>query len=352
MPKNYAEKFSPLVAERFKQRSYTAKMASQAYTWDGVKTVHVYSVDTAPLYDYNRNAADGTSRFGALTDLTDHLQTMTVEQDKSFRYAIDAGDNAEQLNVKGANKSLTRQMDEKVYPYLDRFNFAKWIKDAGQAVVLNAALSANNSLDGLEDASEMLDEESCPDNGRVLYITTEFKKMLKKNPMFIYTDKLANEAMVKGNFGELDGMQIVEVPKKDFPTGVYALVFYKEACLAPMKLQHYGIHSDTDQVDGDIVTGRILHDAFVLDAKAKAVVPICASTVTRTAAPTVANNGAINFTGMKVFYTTDGSDPRCSGTAIEASANVAAPAAGTLVTAIGYNASNTVAWSAYVQKQA
>lgn len=352
MAKNYAEKFSPLVAERFKQRSYTSKMASQAYKWDGVKTVNVYSVDTAPVYDYNRNATT-ESRFGPLTDLTDHLQIMPVEQDISFRYAIDAGDDAEQMGVKNANKSLTRQMDEVIYPKLDKYNFAKWIKESGQAIVLAAALSANNALESIEDASEKLDEEAVPDGGRTLYVTTEFKKMLKRNPQFVYTDKLANEAMVKGNFGELDGMQIVEVPKKYFPAGVHALCFYKEAALAPMKLQHYGIHSDTDQVDGDIVTGRILHDAFVLDAKAKAVVPICASTITRTAAPTVANNGAITVAaGVKTFYTVDGSDPRCSGTRIEASANVAAPNAGTLVTAINYNASNTVAWSDYVQKQA
>lgn len=351
MGKNYAEKFSPLVVERFKAKSYTGNMASQAYKWDGVKTVHVYSVDTAPLYDYNRNATT-VSRFGALTDLSDHLQTMSVNQDKSFHYAIDAGDNAEQMGVKAANKSLTRQMDEVVYPYLDKFNIAAWVKDAGQAVVFNAAITANNALDGVQDATELLDEESCPESGRRLYVTTEYMKTLKKNPQFVYTDKLAGEALVKGKIGELDGMEIIQMPKKFFPTGVVALVFHKEAALAPMKLQHYKIHNETTNVDGAEITGRILHDAFVLDGKAKAMIPICASTVTRAAAPTVANNGAINFTSGVVYYTTDGSDPRCSGTRIETSANVAAPNAGTLVTAIGYNASATVAWSAYVQKQA
>jgi len=348
---NKAEKFSPKVVERFKEKSYTAKMASQAYTWDGVKTVNVYSVDTAPLYDYNRNATT-TSRFGPLTDLTDHLQIMPVEQDKSFRFAVDAGDNSEQMGIKAANSTLTRQMDEVVYPYLDKYNFAKWIKEAGQRIALSAALNANNALEAIQDATEKLDEEACPDNGRTLYVTTEFMKMLKRNPLFVYTDKLANEALVKGNFGELDGANIVEVPKKYFPAGVHALFFYKDACLAPMKLQNYSIHTDTDQVDGAIITGRILHDAFVLDGKAKAVVPILASNATKTANPTVAANGQIGFTGMTVFYTYDGTDPRSSGTAIETSSNVAAPNAGTLVTAVGYNASNTVAWSETVQVQA
>ena len=351
MPKNYAAKFSPKVAERFHQKSYTGKMASQAYDWDGVKTIHVYSVDTAPITDYNRNATTD-SRFGPLTDLTDSLQTMSVEADKSFRYAIDAGDNAEQMGVKAANKSLTRQMDERVYPYLDKYNFAKWVKEAGQAVVYNAAVTPNNSIDGLYDATEMLDEEACPENDRVLYAKNAYLKMLKKNPMFVYTDVLARNAIVKGQIGELDGMPIVKVPGKYLPKKVLGLIFHKESALAPMKLQHYKIHTDSDQVDGAIVSGRILHDAFVLDAKAKAMIPICESDVSRTAAPTIANNGAITYTaGTKLYYTTDGTDPRCSGTRVEANANVAAPNAGTLVTAIAYNASNDVAWSAYVEKQ-
>ena len=351
MAKNYAEKFSPKVVERFKQKSYTGGMASQAYTWDGVKTVNVYSVDTAPLYDYNRNAMT-ESRFGPLTDLSDHLQVMTVNQDKSFHYAVDAGDNAEQMGVKNANKSLTRQMDEVIYPYLDKFNFKTWIREAGQAIVASAAVDPNTALYLLYDATEALDEEAVPDTGRRLYVTTAFMKNLKKNPMFIYTDKLASESMIKGQIGELDGMPIIQVPTKYFPANVEALVFYKEAALAPMKLQHYKVHDETTNVDGQEVTGRILHDAFVLDGKAKAMVPICDSGIARTAAPTVANNGAINFTGMTVYYTTDGTDPRNSGTAIMTNANVAAPNAGTLVTAVGYNASNIVAWSATVQKQA
>ena len=352
MAKNYAEKFSPLVVERFKQKSYTGNMASQAYKWDGVKSVHVYSVDTAPLYDYNRNATS-VSRFGPVTDLSDHLQTMPVEQDKSFHYAIDAGDDAEQMGVKNANKSLTRQMDEVIYPYLDKFNIAKWINGAGQAVVAGAAITPNNALEFVQDATELLDEESCPESGRRLYVTTAYMKTLKRNPQFVYTDKLAGEALVKGKIGELDGMDIILMPKKFFPAGVVGLVFHKEAALAPMKLQHYKIHNETTFVDGAEVTGRILHDAFVLDGKAKAMVAICESTVTLTTAPTVANNGAITYAaGAKLYYTVDGSDPRCSGTRIEANAYVAAPNAGTLVTAIAYNASNTVAWSAYVQKQA
>ena len=266
--------------------------------------------------------------------------------------ANDAGDDAEQMGVKNANKSLTRQMDEVIYPYLDKFNIAKWVKEAGQGIVANAAITPNNALEFVQDATEALDEESCPESGRRLYVTTAFMKVLKRNPQFVYTDKLAGEALVKGKIGELDGMDIIVMPKKFFPTGVVALCFHKEAALAPMKLQHYKIHNETTFVDGAEVTGRILHDAFVLDGKAKAMVAICESGVSRTAAPTVANNGASNFTAGTVYYTTDGTDPRCSGTRIETSANVAAPNAGTLVTAIAYNASNTVAWSAYVQKQA
>lgn len=36
MGKNYAEKFSPKVVERYFHKSYTGNMASKAYDFDGV----------------------------------------------------------------------------------------------------------------------------------------------------------------------------------------------------------------------------------------------------------------------------------------------------------------------------
>ena len=322
MAVNLAEKFSAKVAERFAHKAYSAGIASNAYDFDGVKSIKVYSIDTVPIGTYSRS---GTSRYGTPTDLTDSYQTMQMTQDKAFTYIIDKGDDKEQLNIKKANKALARQVDERVNPMLDKYNFAKWIAGAGQAVIAASTITSANALSMIQDATEKLNEMACPDSGRTLVVTNAFYKLLKQNQQFMYTDKLAQDSMVRGKIGELDGMAIRVVPNTYLPANVVGFVCHASALLAPMKLKEYKIHVDPPGINGNLTEGRILHDAFVLDAKADAIVALCAASVTKAGLATAPSESSGTLTvkvasGEEVWYTVDGTDPRCSGTATKKSA--------------------------------
>ena len=319
MAVNLADKYSPKVAERFAHKAYSAGIAGNAYDFDGVKSIKVYSIDTVPIGNYSRS---GASRYGTPADLTDSFQVMQMTQDKAFTYIIDKGDDKEQLNIKKANRALAREVDERVNPMLDKYNFAKWIAESGQAVIASSTITKSNALDLIQDATEILDENACPDSGRTLVVTSNFFKLLKQNDKFQYTDKLAQDSMVRGKVGELDGMAIRVVPNTYLPANVVGFVCHKSALLAPMKLKEYKIHTDPPGINGNLTEGRILHDAFVLDAKANAIVAICASSVTKAGlatAPTLSSH-TLTVTvasGEEVWYTLDDTDPRCSGTAVK-----------------------------------
>lgn len=343
---NLADKYSAKVAERFAHKAYSAGIAGNAYDFDGVKSIKVYSIDTVPLGNYSRS---GTSRYGTPTDLTDSYQTMTMTQDKAFTYIIDKGDDKEQLNIKKANKALAREIDERINPYLDKYNFAAWIKDCGQTVSA-ASITKSNALELVQDATEKLDEQACPDSGRTLVVTNNFFKLLKQNPNFVYTDKLAQDSMVRGKVGEIDGMSIRKVPNTYFPSGVVGMVVHSSALLGPMKLKEYKIHVDPPGINGNLTEGRLLHDAFVLDAKADAIVVICTSAaLTNALSVSVTSHVAtISFTastGDKVFYTVDGTDPRCSGTATAWSSGTITLTAGQTIRVKAYDASEAIAWA-------
>lgn len=346
MAVNLADKYSAKVAERFAHKAYSAGIAGNAYDFDGVKSIKVYSIDTVPLGNYSRS---GTSRYGSPTDLTDSYQTMQMTQDKAFTYIIDKGDDKEQLNIKKANKALAREIDERVNPYMDKYNFAAWIKACGQTVSA-ASITKSNALELVQDATEKLDEQACPDSGRTLVVTNNFFKLLKQNANFVYTDKLAQDSMVRGKVGELDGMAIRKVPNTYFPSGVVGMVVHSSALLNPMKLKEYKIHVDPPGINGNLTEGRILHDAFVLDAKADAIVVICTSAaITNALSVSVAAHVAtISFsaaTGDKVLYTVDGSDPRCSGTATEWSSGTITLTAGQFLRVKAYDASEAIGWA-------
>lgn len=352
---NLADKYSPKVAERFAHKAYSAGIAGNAYDFDGVNQIKVYSIDTVPLGNYSKlvNGFNG-SRYGTPVDLTDSFQTMKMEQDKTFTYIIDKGDNKNQLNIKKANKALAREVDERVNPYMDKFNFAAWIKGCGQTVSA-ASISKSNALELLQDATEKLDEQACPDSGRTLVCTNAFFKYLKQNNNFVYSEKLVNESVSRGKVGEMDGMAIKKVPNTYFPSGVYAMVVHSSALLAPQKLKEYKIHIDPPGINGNLVEGRIMHDAFVLDAKADAIVVICttAAITNSLSLSKSTHTVTISFTpatGDKVLYTVDGTDPRCSGTAtLWDSLSTVTLTAGQVMRVKAYDASEAIGWKEAVE---
>lgn len=344
-----ADKTSSKVDERFAFNSYTESMAGNAYDFEGVKKIKIYNVDTAPMHDYTRS---GTSRYGTPQELTDRQYELEMTQDKSATWTIDKGNQLEQFNIKGANRTVKRQTDEVVIPMVDKYAFAQWVKKAGTKVVLANAMNANTAIAAFNDAVEAMDNRAVPESGRTCVIKNSKYKLLKQAPQFIYTDKLANGALVKGKVGEIDGIDIKPVPDKYLPADVDMLITQKKALLRPKKLFEYNIHQDPPGVSGNLVEFRMMYDAFVLDAVADAVCVVTANA--NIVAPNLsvafnstANTGTIGGTGFdKIFYTLDGTDPRSSGTAIETNANVAINATTgantTTIRAIAYTENATV----------
>ena len=143
----------------FKKASLTGGVSNSDYTFEGVKTVKVYSVGTVALADYNRS---GTSRYGTPAELSDTIQEFTMTQDKAFTYTIDKGNEAEQLNIKAATKSLRREIDEVVIPAMDKYRFGVWCKKAGTIKGLAAAPNKNTITALIMDSTEVLDDALVP----------------------------------------------------------------------------------------------------------------------------------------------------------------------------------------------
>lgn len=319
---NYAQKFSPKVAERFYKESYTKGAASNSYEFEGVKIVKIYSEDTFAFGNYTRS---GSNRYGTPHDQTDSIQELEMTQDKGVSIVIDKGENAEKMNTQGANKQLSREINEQAIPMFDKYCFGKWAKGAGKAVVLSSAPTKNTINEAILDMTEAMDDAHAPESGRTLWITNEGYKLLKENPQWIYTDKLANQTLLKGQIGEFDNFKVVKVAKSYLPNGVYGIAAHKDSILNPMKLKDYNLHKDPPGISGSQIDIRLMYDAFVLDAKANGVCVLAMSNAVA-AAPTITSNTtaetvSIAGTFDKAYYTLDGSDPRSSGTAVEINAN-------------------------------
>ena len=330
---NYAGAFSPKVAECFVKQSLTDSAAGKDYTFAGTKTVKVYTIDTVPLNDYSRT---GTNRYGTPVELGDTVQELIMGDDKSFTMTIDKGNQADQMNVKGAARAMKRQTEQVVVPYIDKYRFDKWIRGAGIVAGLSAAPAKDTVVELIFDAGAEMDNRLVPVAGRTLFIPNSYYKLLALSDQFIGVDKLGERALSKGVVGEIDGMTVKRVPDSYFPEGAYFLVKWKGSTADPVKLQDAKIHKDPPGLSGNLLEGRIYHDSFVLGAKADGIyAAVDAGKVA--AAPSISISGGKATiscsTGSAVIrYTTDGSDPRYSAAAQVYTAAADAPS-GTVVRA-------------------
>lgn len=261
---NYATKYSPKVVERFHRGSITNAAAGHDYSFVGAKTVAVTTVDVVALNDYDRNAAG--NRFGAVGNLGDTKQEMTMTKDKSFAFAIDAGDNSDQAIDKSAGKALRRQIDEVVIPELDKYRLSKWAAGAGTSLP-GEVLTKNNILGQIIALGGEMSNALVPEEGRTLYIPIRNYQRLVQADAVVQLEKMGTAAVEKGVVGTIDRNKVVPVPDGWFPEGVEFMIKYKGCTADPVKLQHYYIRKDAQGYDGPVVEGRIYFDSFVLEAK-------------------------------------------------------------------------------------
>lgn len=270
MAVNLASKYSNKVDERFALLSLTENIGlNKEYDWSGVKTVTVYSVDTAPMNDYTRS---GGARYGTAEELGDTKKDYTLTKDRSFTYTIDRGNHTEQLMIKEAGKSLSRQIKEVVVPEIDQYRIATWSAAAiANGKTATAAITKDNAYVKFLDAQEALDEAKVPVTGRICFVTPKYHNFLKQDPSFIKASDMAQKMLINGQVGEVDGVRIIKAPSSYFPANHAFILMHPSCSAAPKKLEDYKTHDNPPGISGWLVEGREIYDCFVLEAKKNAI---------------------------------------------------------------------------------
>ncbi len=328
---NYASQFAPKVAETFATESITDSACGREYQFTGSKSVKVLTVDTVPLNDYNRS---GVNRYGEPVELGDTYQELIMGDDKAFTMTIDKGNNADQMNLKGAAEAMKREIAQVVAPYVDKYRLKVWSKNSGLLVAVSKP--EETILDAVFTAGAMMDNAGVPLTDRTLFLSNTCYKYLAMSDKLIGCQQMSQQILSKGIVGEINGMVVKRVPDNYFPRGVLGLVKWKNATADPVKLQEGKIHKDPPGLSGNLLEGRIYQDSFVLHSKMNGICTLSSSLIMPTY-PNInvnSSNGQVtivcNSTNTYVRYTTDGSDPRYSETAKTYSAPFSVPKGSTV----------------------
>lgn len=269
MAVNLASKYAQKVDERFKLKSLTEAGINRDYDWSGVKTVTVYSIPTSAMTDYTRT---GTNRYGTPEELGNTKQDMTLSKDRSFTFTIDRGNYEESMMTMQAGKALARQIDEVIVPEIDSYRLSVIAAAATTAGgVATAAVDKTNAYAKFLAATEYMANNKVPLTNRIAWVTPSFYSLIKQDSTFIKASDLSQKMLVNGQVGEIDGVKIIVAPSTYFPANTAFIVAHPAATVAADKLQDYKIHDNPPGINGWLVEGRVIYDAFVLSQKVGAV---------------------------------------------------------------------------------
>ncbi len=312
---NLATKYSQKMATEFTYRSVVDGTTNKDYDFTGVKSLNVYTPVTQELGDYQRT---GTNRYGTPTELQDTLQEMILERDRAFSITIDRGNNTEQMDAKAASQMLMTEMSEQAVPEMDRYALGKFIDGAGTVAVLAAAPTSADIVEKLSDGMVAMSNSKVPADHRFIFMGWSQFGCLRLSSQFVGVESLARESLVKGALGTFMGAQVVVVPDDYLKKGTsvcYFLITQKNAVIQPKKIQDFFVKENPAGINGSLLEGRFIYDAYVLGARANGVYAAVAAS-TQQAEPTLTyaagtKSVAVASSGAdSMRYTLDGTDPR------------------------------------------
>lgn len=314
---HFDERYKKGLLEGFAKASDTDDLFDHELDMEfsGVRTVHVKSLKTEPLQDYNRNVSVGEgSRFGKTKEVGNEEQTFTMTQDKSLSLSVDKGNNAEVMDKHKVGAIMKAEREEHIIPEVDRYRLYKWAKDAGIHYALSAAPTTDNIIEFIVKARNF--QRNLGVKGTVtLLIPYEYLDTLMLAKQWINLDSLGGKTLPKGTVGQICGMNVKPVTSESMPEGVVFMLLFKKSVISPMKIKDFKGHVDPPGLSGDLIEFRMMYDAFVLGKRANGVLVACLPGTVATM-PTVelaGNKATVTSDGATaIYYTTDGSDPRYS----------------------------------------
>lgn len=269
---NLATKYLSYVDEVFTKESKISILTNKDFDFTGANTVKVYKISTSKMNDYGRAgvAAGNWSRYGKVDSLDATTESFTMNKDRSFTFVIDKLDADETAQALSAASALARQIREVVIPEIDSYTYGVMTTCAGHKPEA-IALTSENIYDEIIKANAALDDTLVPETGRVLTVTPDVYLLMKKCKDITMETEVGNDMRLKGVIANVDGAVTIKVPAIRLPENFGFMLSHSSATVAPKKLEDYTTHINPPGINGQLVEGRIVYDAFVLDNKKKGI---------------------------------------------------------------------------------
>jgi hypothetical protein len=278
---NTISKYVPLLDEKYK-KSITSNdlIGNQTLIRESMdaKSILIPKISSDALANYSRS----TGFVAGNSNLT--WETYTFTQDRGRSFSVDNADNMETAEL--AFGALSADfIEQNVAPEVDAYRYATLFDEAGTTV--EADLDATTVDAAITAGNQVMDDKNVPDEGRIIYMSAEVKKLLKDSDKFDYM--VGPDGNKK--FLMYDNLKVVTVPRTRFYTGITLqdgttagqeaggyvkngkdinfLIVHPSAVVSPVKINQPRVFNPEVNQDADAYKFqlRLYHDCFVFANK-------------------------------------------------------------------------------------
>lgn len=268
---NLMDGFAPKLELKMKRSAKVWGKAKGKYDWTGLKTVKSITPITQTPNNYNPSATG--SRFGALAEVEDNLNTYTLQYSKSNNMAIDKEYNTEQKMLKRAGTIMKYQIEQQYVPMMDQQCLAEYAGTTGVVSSTDGAATKANIAGLFTQARKSFVNNHVYGSGKDLVCwisSTAYEKLLLCSE-FLNLEKVASKALIDGAVGKMGAFQIIEVADEDMPENTNFICANLNVLMNVEKFRTLRILTEHPDVDGAVLQPHFVYGIFVEKTNVKGV---------------------------------------------------------------------------------
>lgn len=252
------------------------------YRWINGKTIEIPSISTTGRVDSDRDTIATATR-----NYDNAWEPKTLSNQRKWSTLVHPMD-VNQTNQVASIQNITKVYnEEQKFPEMDAYLVSKvysdWTGQGKSAKTID--LTVDNILETFDDLMAEMDEDRVPANGRILYVTSIVKKLLKRADGITRTVNVKdNNGAINREVSRLDEVKIVSVPSTlmktayNFTTGwapggtakqIQMFLVHPSAVITPISYQFAQLDPPSAGSEGKFVYfEESFEDVFILNKKA------------------------------------------------------------------------------------
>ena len=289
---NYADTFSAQLAQKYSRElvSWELTQSNPHVQFINAQTIKLPVITLSGYKDHNRQ---GTG-FNTGT-LANSWEPKKLEHDRDIEFAVDPMD-VDETNLALSIANITNQFEEQqAIPEKDSYRFSKLYAQAasytanGAVVDTTTTLTAANVLDWFDTQMAAMDDAGVPEEGRILYLTSAVRKLLKNAQGITRTLSVGAAGVIDRTVHSIDDVTLRTVPSArfktayDFTNGCTPAVTAKQintmlvhpSCVVSRDkysyIQVFTPGHDSRTADKYLYQNRYFTDTFLLQQKAPGI---------------------------------------------------------------------------------